>query len=90
MHKSTLSILALLILLAGCAAQKEQPLPPASCPKVSLPALDKLPDDVINPGFLDRLESRMFGKPSEPTSYELRSSPAMQAMTGRGLKLPSE
>ena len=89
MQKSILSALALLILLAGCAMQKEQPLPPVSCPKVSLPAQDKLPDDVINPGFLDRLESRMFGKPSEPTSYELRSNPATQAMTGQGLKLPN-
>lgn len=90
MQKSTLSAIALLILLAGCATQKEHPLPPVSCPKVSLPALDKLPDDVTEPGFLDRLESRMFGRQSERTSYELRSSPAMQAMTGRGLKLPSE
>ena len=90
MKKSTLSALALALSLAGCATQKPEPLPPLSCPKVSLPALDKLPPDVTEPGFLERLESRMFGRPSEPISYELRSSPAMQTTTAPGLRLASE
>ena len=31
------------------------------------PPMKKLPDEVLQPSFLERLESILFPKPSEPT-----------------------
>lgn len=72
--------------LASCETLKPAPMPPTCPAPPRLPPLDKLPTEVTDPSFLDRLEKRMFLRPGEATTYELRSSGATAPTTGPGLK----
>jgi PBP1b-binding outer membrane lipoprotein LpoB len=85
--KSLLSVLALTIFAAGCATQKPVPPLPASCPQpVQLPALQKLPDSVIQPSFLSELETVLFISPSAPTASDFSLRPAKPATSGLGMR----
>lgn len=80
MPKYTAPALLLTLFAAGCATQQ---LPPTCPPPPQLPALQELPQEVTGPSFLDRLNSILFPRPSEPTSYELHSPPAPGSTTLR-------
>jgi len=75
-NKLLLLIAVLPLLLLGCATVPTDPLPP-TCPKgTNLPTLEKVPADVLELDFTDRMESFLSGNLPEPTSYELRSKAA--------------
>lgn len=81
MPRSPLPALLLTLFAAGCATQP--PPAPLCPPPPQLPALQELPQEVTQPSFLQRLDSILFPRPSEPTSYELRSPPASGSTTLR-------
>ena len=70
-------LLSVMLFLTGCASLKQEP-PKLLCPAPpQLPAIHQLPKETMEASFLQRLDSRMWLKPSEPISYELRSSDAI-------------
>lgn len=70
MKPSLLSLAALTVLLQACATPNAGPAN-LQCPRPpQIPALTKLPAEVTAPSFLQRLESRMWQKPSAPTRSE--------------------
>lgn len=84
MRKSLPPALLLTLFAAGCATQ--QPPAPLCPPPPQLPALQTLPQEVTEASFLQKLETILFPKQSEPTSYELRSPPAQGNTTRQGLR----
>ena len=67
MRNSLPLLLSVMLFASGCAANKPTPQPPASCPAPpQLPPLQKLPQEVTGPGFLDRLDTILFQKPTAP------------------------
>lgn len=69
MKRYAICIALLTIFVAGCAAPKKsvEPLSPSPVKVPVPPPMKKLPDEVLQPSFLERLESILFPKPSEPT-----------------------
>lgn len=75
MRNSLLLLASVTLFASGCATNKPTPQPPASCPAPpQLPPLQKLPQEVTGPSFLDRLELILFQKPIAPikSDYSLR------------------
>ena len=89
MRRFAWCLVSVTLFLPGCALLKPapQPLPPLPvvCPRpVQLPELDQLPAQILVPSFLERLEKRMFWKPSEPRLSGSTSSTSTSS--GLGLK----
>lgn len=77
--KYSVYLLIALVCLGGCAQQNLESSvwqrspncpPPAPIEPIDIPALEELPATMLQASFLQRLESRMFLKPSEPTPSE--------------------
>lgn len=76
MRKSVLLVISVMHLLFGCAVQKPMPLV-SECPSPpQLPPLKQLPKEVTQASFLDRLDQRMWKKPTEQTPSESNYWPA--------------
>lgn len=86
MKPAAVLLVSVTIFLLGCMPRKPEPMPPICPAPPRLPALDKLPQEMTEPSFLDRLGNGMFVRPNELTTYELRSSGATAPTTGPGLK----
>lgn len=81
MRKSLLLLLSATIFAAGCAKPR-LPDPQIACPPApQLPPLRKLPQEVTAPSFLDRLDTILFPKPTEPTPFGYSLRPANGSMT---------
>ena len=79
MNKFAPLLLSVIVLSTGCASLSS----PAQCPAPpSLPPLTQLPPEVLQPSFLQRLESRMWMKPIEPMSFDSTLWPAMPSTNG--------
>lgn len=83
MLKSVLSVVTCAIFVTGC--QTYPSVPPQT--QVRLPALDKLPQDVLDQSFTETLQKRLSTRQSGPTQYELRSKPAIGLTTQRDQQL---
>ncbi len=81
MTKLRLLLLTPIAFVGACATQ--QPPAPLCPPPPQLPPLQELPQEVTEARFLDRLETLLFPRPSEPTSYESRSPNAPVSTTLR-------
>lgn len=86
MTKSVLSLLSVMLFLHGCTTLK--PASPICPPPPQLPALDKVPQELLEQSFLQGLEKRMFEKPSGPMSSDYTLRPATPSTSG--LKAPSK
>lgn len=82
MTKSCLFLLSVMLCLSGCASLKPGSQIPLCPAPPQLPALEKVSPELLEPSFLQRLEQRMFVKPSElrPSDYTLR--PATPSTSG--------
>lgn len=81
MRKSLLLLLSVMIFVAGCAQQPRQPSPPVACPTPpALPPLQKLPQEVTGPSFLDRLDLILFQKPTAQIKSDFSLQPASGSM----------
>ena len=77
MRKSLPLLASVMIFASGCAQQPRQPSPPVACPAPpTLPPLQKLPQEVTGPNFLDRLDLILFQKPTAPIKSEFSLQPA--------------
>lgn len=77
MRNSLLLLLSVMLFASGCATNKPTPPPPASCPaSPQLPPLQKLPQEVTGPSFLDRLDLILFQKPTAPIKSDYSLLPA--------------
>ena len=77
MIKFILLALSVMVFSSGCASLRPTPPPLLSCPKPpQLPVIDKLPADILEPSFLDRLDKRMWKKPAvqTPSDYTLKAA----------------
>ena len=75
MRNSLPLLLSVTLFVSGCATNKPTPPQPVSCPApTALPPLQKLPQEVTGPSFLDRLDLMLFPKPTAPTpsAYSLQ------------------
>ena len=87
MLKSLLLLLSVMIFVAGCAQQPRQPSPPVACPSPpALPPLQRLPQEVTGPSFLDRLDLMLFQKPTVPTPSASSLQPASGSMKLQGMR----
>ena len=87
MNKLVFFPISVMLFLSGCATLSDQGPTRLTCPvPLQLPELDKLPAEVMTPSFSDRLEKRMFRKPTEQTSFDFTLRPATG--TTIGLKPP--
>lgn len=70
MTRSLLPVLLLIAFVSGCASKQAvppKPLPPSVYSLPVLPPLKKLDPELLEPSFLDRLESILYPRPYEPT-----------------------
>ena len=84
MRNSLPLLLSVMIFASGCAQQPRQPSPPVACPAPpALPPLQKLPQEVTGPSFLDRLDTILFQKPTAPIKSDYSLTPASGSTTLR-------
>ena len=87
MRKSLLLLLSVTLFASGCATNKPTPPPPASCPAPpQLPPLQKLPQEVTGPSFLDRLDTILFQRPIAPIKSDYSLQPASGSMKLQGTR----
>lgn len=87
MLKSLLLLASVMIFASGCAQQPRQPSPPVACPAPpALPPLQRLPQEVTGPSFLDRLDTILFQKPTAPTPSAYSLQPAIGSMKLQGTR----
>ena len=81
MRKSLPLLASVMIFAAGCAQQPLKQPQPAACPAPpALPPLQKLPQEVTGPSFLDRLDLMLFPKPTVPIKSDFSLQPASGSM----------
>lgn len=81
--KSVLSTCVMLLLLTACATAPTAPVQVLqACPK--LPALDPLPDGVLEHDFIGTMQQLLQGNLPWPPSYKLTSEPVSASTTKRG------
>ena len=86
MRKSLPLLASVMIFASGCAQQPRQPSPPVACPAPpALPPLQRLPQEVTAPSFLDRLDTILFQRPTAP----IKSDYSLQPANGN-MKLPAK
>ena len=87
MRNSLLLLLSVMIFANGCAQQPRQPSPPVACPAPpALPPLQRLPQEVTGPNFLDRLDTILFQKHTAPIKSEFSLQPASGSMKLQGTR----